>query len=648
LTSSGCSKPAWLVARLDGGGRLDTTFDGDGIFTHDWTQDFTDVAEAVSIVPGVDGDILVGGFTGVGELALMRLNGSDGSPDTGFGTGGFATAKLSSGDDRIFDIAILGDGSIIATGWTSSVSGQDSFVAKFTAGGSLDTNFGGGDGFVITDQGGIDASLAIAPASGGDIVTAGSANNLGDIALSRYHSQGALDGNFGVGGTVVMDIGATTGEQLTAIVLQADGILATGYACGANSNCDFATARFDPNGGLDAGFGTSGVTRTDLGGYDQPSGLGVQPDGKILVSGTTKPNHGGATLVVQRLTTTGQPDAGFGTNGIATGGVGAIDLARLALQPDGKIVVASHTPLDHILVARFLASGPTMTVTQTHDPEPVTGGSDVRFRVTVVNGGVGSLSGVVLSDETSGTIASVLPSQGSCTTTATTASCALGTILDGHDATVDLYVSTPSAGGTVTNDASATANEHPAIETAAQDVATVDAPTSGSVDAACPPSGCSVTTDPAGSGPTTSQPAVIDAQIPATTGGLTISIDTTPASGASDACGAGATCFGPVIDITTSGNGAAASRALAPTTSSPISPNNPLTLTFRYDVSVNRGGAIGKAKLFLNGTSVPNCAKKSAGTVSPSPACISSRTLFRKSGDYQFVVLSTVGGTWRH
>src|SRR5262245_12063781 len=90
---------------------------------------------------------------------------------------------------------------------------------------------------------------------------------------------GALDPTFGSGGLVTTDFGGSDSAQ--AVAIQSDGkIVAAGSSGG-----DFALARYNADGSLDASFGGGGKVTTDFGGFDAASALAVQPDGRIVAAG---------------------------------------------------------------------------------------------------------------------------------------------------------------------------------------------------------------------------------------------------------------------------------------------------------------------------------------------------------------------------
>src|SRR5262249_21985269 len=80
---------------------------------------------------------------------------------------------------------------------------------------------------------------------------------------------GAGTGSFGPAGTVTTDFDGG-GDVARAVVLQGNQIVAAGSAQSPDgSQSDFALARYNPDGTLDATFGNSGPTR---GGLPRPAG----------------------------------------------------------------------------------------------------------------------------------------------------------------------------------------------------------------------------------------------------------------------------------------------------------------------------------------------------------------------------------------
>lgn len=101
-------------------------------------------------------------------------------------------------------------------------------------------------------------------------------------------------------------------------------------------------------GDLDLSFGDAGTFTTAFGPqYDVPQGLIIQPDGKIVVSGTAATIDTAVTnLVLIRINPDGTYDTDFGDEGIASVDLDISQFVEqsfpLAIQDDGKLVAALH------------------------------------------------------------------------------------------------------------------------------------------------------------------------------------------------------------------------------------------------------------------------------------------------------------------
>ena len=175
------------VARLDSTGQLDNTFDGDGKVTTDFGNSY-ELGYSVA-VDAITGNVVVFGQTNLG-WTFVRYDDS-GALDTGFGSGGrvaFGSAVTPSwtGDS----LAIDGQGRLLVSGYSYSGTGFDFAVARYNAGGTLDTTFGN-SGTAIVDFGSSDDfGYGVAIDAQGRIVLTGYVNNYAngtrvDIGLTR-------------------------------------------------------------------------------------------------------------------------------------------------------------------------------------------------------------------------------------------------------------------------------------------------------------------------------------------------------------------------------------------------------------------------------------------------------------------------------
>ena len=153
-------------------------------------------------------------------------------------------------------------------------------------------------------------------------------------------APGALDATFGVGGSLRSNFGGTY-DWAYATAIQPDGrILAAGVS-NAHGTYDFAVARYTSTHTLDPTFGDGGVVLTDFGkSYDWAYALALQPDGKIVVAGVSNVS-GSKDFALARLLPNGDLDPSFGKGGLVvqrTRPLTADIIRGIALQPDGKIV----------------------------------------------------------------------------------------------------------------------------------------------------------------------------------------------------------------------------------------------------------------------------------------------------------------------
>jgi len=275
-------------------------------------------------------------------LFLPAAQAAPGDLDPAFGSGGKVITDFGA-SDLGHGIAVQSDGKIVVAGETNPYS-DDFALARYDANGSLDPSFGSG-GKVQTDFGFDNGEFAYAVAiqNDGKIVAAGggfSPSTLTDFALARYNADGSLDASFGGGGKIVTHLQRT--EYANGVAIQPDGkIVAVGATRQSTSvdGYDFGVVRYNPNGSLDTTFAGSGFVITPFSSIaDSASAVVIQPDGKILVVGfgNNAPGTGGFALA--RYNPDGSLDASFDSDGKVLSDFGAGD--GVALQPDGKILVA--------------------------------------------------------------------------------------------------------------------------------------------------------------------------------------------------------------------------------------------------------------------------------------------------------------------
>ena len=164
----------------------------------------------------------------------------------------------------------------------------------------LDGSFSG-DGKQLVDFGAFDRATHVALTPDGRIVVVGSTNvnDPGDYAVTRLAADGTPDGSFGSGGKVTLGTQSlVTDVGGGVVVLPDERIVVSGQG---NGGQDFVTKRLNANGSLDTTFAGAGAgtSTIDFGGDDSDNVMARQPDGKLVLVGST--STGGGDFAIARL-----------------------------------------------------------------------------------------------------------------------------------------------------------------------------------------------------------------------------------------------------------------------------------------------------------------------------------------------------------
>jgi len=246
-------------------------------------QGAQEFAGAVLVQP--DGKILVAGSARQGQIrfapiqgALARFN-ANGTLDTSFGTGG--TILSSSGG-----ITALG---LDAAGNIFTLPAR----AEFSPTGQADT--------------GVTPAAITASSHGGSSVFLPSgqfvqANTIGvakhdvDVQVQRFNADGSIASPspaFDYSGAPGLDQAI---DSAGAVAVQANGQAVAGGAHFLSTSL-FGLARVNPDGTLDAGFGSGGVLTTTFNGGEGVGAVVIQPDGKIIAAGFSENNTTGQSFI---------------------------------------------------------------------------------------------------------------------------------------------------------------------------------------------------------------------------------------------------------------------------------------------------------------------------------------------------------------
>ena len=351
--------------------RIDSTFGGSGAAFGDFMGESA-VARAVVAQP--DGHVIVVGTVGDEQdpdgrsIGLIRFD-ENGRRDPHFGNDGYKILDLEGVDNVARALALQPDGKIIVAGeiFDPNHGSYDFALVRLDASGQLDMGFGGGvvatDLFSHKD----DRAYAVAVQADGKVVAGGYTSYLWrekskaaanpappddgsddreGFALVRYNADGSLDPTFAIGGrgTTVTALQAGGRARIRALHVQADGrILTAGFATPANPDVSqVALTRHTVDGNLDRTFGPYGLVFFSSAGADEGAhALAVQPDGRIVIAGgTARDATSDQHFLLARLNPDGTLDQTFGGTGTVVNR-DFVGLARgVVILPDQRVVAA--------------------------------------------------------------------------------------------------------------------------------------------------------------------------------------------------------------------------------------------------------------------------------------------------------------------
>jgi uncharacterized delta-60 repeat protein len=294
------------IARLLPNGSLDHTFSEDGRRTVG-VGDFSG-AEEVSV--DANGRLVMAGSAssgGPGLFGVVRLL-PNGSPDTSFSGDGKRTLGFGTGAEGD-GLAIQGDGKFIVAGVAFIASNEYYAVARLNPGGGLDHSFSGDGKRIVKPGPGIAGEGNVAAIRGGRIVVAGDAettNTNADCGVIALESDGKLDTGFSGDGrrTVGFGPGGGAADSCEGLGIQPNGKIVLGGITDQGAGGDFAVARLNPGGGLDhsfAGDGRRAISFNNGTNGDTGMAVGVPDGGTILIGGYSEQGTTGSDFAIARL-----------------------------------------------------------------------------------------------------------------------------------------------------------------------------------------------------------------------------------------------------------------------------------------------------------------------------------------------------------
>jgi uncharacterized delta-60 repeat protein len=280
------------------------------------------------------------------RLTLARLLPTTGALDAAFQPD--AAVALATSRGQWPTVQVAANGAILVAGLRTVGAGQQGFVVRLSAAGAYDPTW------AVASQGTASQGAASVQAlPSGQVLAAAGAPLF--FAAGTAPTQVAV---LGAGGAYVpgwAPVFATTG-YVTTLVVQPDGkIIIGGGFTEINGTARPGVARLNTNGSLDAGF----MAGCQLFPFPETTPVGaeprlaLQPDGKVVVSGLGTSSTSSAGIV--RLLPSGCPDPAF----TPTLQLGYIQ--GMTLQPDGRVlltgVLVPPGPFVPVLGLRLTNSG---------------------------------------------------------------------------------------------------------------------------------------------------------------------------------------------------------------------------------------------------------------------------------------------------
>ncbi|MGE0538499.1 MAG: WD40 repeat domain-containing serine/threonine protein kinase [Pirellulales bacterium] len=353
-----CKKCRFAAVRFRMNGTLDASFHDDGIAEPSSSASVYESLVSIQMLP--DGKILaVGDMENEGQqdIAMLRYH-ANGSLDQSFGEHGLLVTDLDHTDEYTSTALLQPDGKLVVGGFMGS-STKDFLLARFQVDGRLDPSFGDGKGWVRTSAGSARNRIAAAAlqADGKIVVLGDTADPLG-FALFRYDGNGSLEASLVQHGSA--SISRLTTVRVGGVAVQADGkIVLSG---GNGSGSELFVARLTSTGELDPSFGSDGIfllPEAAESGRSFATGVAIQRDGKIVVPGCVA-RDGDLDALLLRLDVDGTPDAAFGEAGLRTLSFGRGDdvFTSAVVMPNGQILAGgtAHDKSDEPAGSNFVVA----------------------------------------------------------------------------------------------------------------------------------------------------------------------------------------------------------------------------------------------------------------------------------------------------
>lgn len=283
-------------------------------------------------------------------LLTHRLHAQPATLDSTFGIQGKYAFEFPGMDTYGEAICLQPDDKIVLAGsWDSHDNGFDAMIIRLNPEGSLDTSFGVGGYFFHTASEYAEFIRNIVYHNEYLYVSGDLKDSIGDsrtVFLLKLKTDGTLDADFGNSGQASYSpVGANYLIVQDLAILPDGKMLVAGDYWYLLDNSDFMLLRFETDGSIDKSFGQNGIVHTQVeGDFNFVGSMLVQPDGKIILTGTTQYKCWCPVGGIARYEADGLLDMTFGNGGKMILDFGAYgDFEDIVLQDDGKILLTGNT-----------------------------------------------------------------------------------------------------------------------------------------------------------------------------------------------------------------------------------------------------------------------------------------------------------------
>lgn len=173
-------------------------------------------------------------------------------------------------------------------------------------------------------------------------------------------AAGDLDTSFSGSGVALAGFASGANDAARDLLVQPDGKILVAGTTVVSGYTQFAAARFTSSGNLDTGFDTDGLVTYQVGSLnDAAEAMAITADGEIILAGTTQ-TATSTDLAVMRLTNSGALDdtvTPFGTGGVATyQGAAPVSVWDAVVDSVNRVIVVGAEG-DDLLIVRFTSAG---------------------------------------------------------------------------------------------------------------------------------------------------------------------------------------------------------------------------------------------------------------------------------------------------